>query len=43
MHRRIDPPIASLPVPGGLERPTHECIKVIHFCGQVGAASHLRP
>lgn len=36
MHRRIGPPTAARPAPGGPERPTHKCIKTVHFHGQVG-------
>ncbi|CAG9200074.1 hypothetical protein BGLA2_140022 [Burkholderia gladioli] len=36
MHRRIGPPTAARPAPGGPERPTHKCIKTVHFYGQVG-------
>lgn len=31
MHRRIGPPIAARPAPGGPEHLAHECIKTVRF------------
>ncbi|PZW93398.1 hypothetical protein DFS13_1222 [Burkholderia sp. 28_3] len=36
VHGRMGRPIAARPTLGGLERLAHECIKTVHFCGQVG-------